>query len=89
MRKLLLIYIVDQREQQNYLLQIRKKKATVGTFIGEKAKTIDKITPDTPGYVRFKGEYWQAKSDTTIEPNTKVIIIDKDETTLIVKPKNK
>jgi len=71
------------------VLKIRKKKTAVGTFIGEKAKTIDQITPDKPGYVRFKGEYWQAKSDTTIEPNTKVVIVGKDGTTLIVKPKNK
>ena len=69
------------------MLQIRKKKAQVGTFVGEQAITIDRITSDKPGYVRFKGEYWQAKSDTTIEPKTKVIIIDKDETTLIIKPK--
>lgn len=68
------------------ILQIRRKKTRVGTFIGEKAKTIDRITPDKPGYVRFKGEYWQAKSDTTIEPNTKVIISDKDGSTLIIKP---
>ena len=67
------------------VIKIRTKKAAVGTFIGEKAKTIDRITPDKPGYVRFKGEYWQAKSDTTIEPNTKVIIIGKDESTLKVK----
>lgn len=71
------------------ILQIRRKKTSVGTFIGERAKTIDQITPDKPGYVRFKGEYWQAKSDTTIEPNTKVIISGKDESTLIVKPKEK
>lgn len=71
------------------VIQIRKKKAVVGTFIGEKAKTIDRITPDTPGYVRFKGEYWQATSDTIIEPNTKVIIVEKDESTLIVKPDEK
>lgn len=68
------------------ILQIRRKKIRVGTFIGEKAKTIDRITPDKPGYIRFKGEYWQAKSDTTIEPNTKVIILDKDGSTLIIKP---
>jgi membrane-bound serine protease (ClpP class) len=71
------------------VLQIRKKKAQVGTFIGEKAKTIDRITPEKPGYVRFKGEYWEARSDTIIEPNTKVTIVDKDETTLIVKPRQK
>ncbi len=69
------------------ILQIRKKKAAVGTFIGEKAKTIDRITPGKPGYVRFKGEYWQATSDITIEPNTKVIIVEKDEITLKVEPK--
>jgi len=69
------------------IIQIRKKKAAVGTFIGEQAKTIDRITPDKTGYVRFKGEYWQAKSDITIEPNTKVIIVEKDETTLKVEPK--
>ena len=71
------------------VLQIRKKKTQVGTFIGEKAKTIDRITPEKPGYVRFKGEYWEARSDTIIEPNTKVTIVDKDETTLIVKQRQK
>jgi membrane-bound serine protease (ClpP class) len=71
------------------VIQIRKKKAAVGTFTNEKAKTIDRITPDKTGYVRFKGELWQAKSNTTIEPNTKVVVIDKDETVLIVKPKER
>ena len=70
------------------ILQIRQKKTVIGTFIGEKAKTIDRITPDSLGYVRFKGEYWQARSDNIIEPNTKVIIVGKDETILIVKTKN-
>lgn len=68
------------------VLQIRKKKTAIGIFIGEKAVAIDRIAPGKQGYIRFKGEYWQAKSDTTIEPNTKVVIVDKDETTLIVKP---
>jgi membrane-bound serine protease (ClpP class) len=68
------------------ILQIRKKKAVVGKFAGETALVIEKITPEKIGFVRFKGEYWQAKSDTVIETNTKVVIIDKDETTLIVKP---
>lgn len=70
------------------IIQAKKKKAYVGTFIGEEAKTIDKISPNTPGYVRFKGEYWKATSETTIEPNTKVIIIGKDESTLKVKIKD-
>ena len=71
------------------VLQIRNKKRAIGVFIGEKARTIDRITPGEPGYVRFKGEYWQARSDTTIEKNTKVVIVDKDESVLIVKPKER
>ncbi|EMR74079.1 membrane-bound serine protease (ClpP class) [Thermoplasmatales archaeon SCGC AB-539-N05] len=71
------------------VLQIRNKKKAVGIFIGEKARTIDRITPGKPGYVRFKGEYWQARSDTTIEQDTTVIIVDKDESVLIVKPKER
>jgi len=71
------------------VLQIRNKKRAIGVFIGEKARTIDRITPGEPGYVRFKGEYWQARSDTTLEKNTKVVIVDKDESVLIVKPKER
>jgi len=71
------------------VIQIRKKKAAIGIFVGETAKTIDKITPQQPGYVRFKGEYWHATSDVTIEPNTKVVIVNKDESTLLVKPMEK
>jgi membrane-bound serine protease (ClpP class) len=42
--------------------------------------------PEKHGFVRYKGEYWQAKSDVVIEINAKVVIVEKDETTLIVKP---
>lgn len=68
------------------ILQIRKKKSPLGTLAGETATVIERITPEKTGFVRFKGEYWQAKSDSVIEPNTKVLIVNKDETTLIVKP---
>jgi membrane-bound serine protease (ClpP class) len=68
------------------ILQIRKKKPSLGKFIGEQAVAIEQISPSKQGFVRFKGEYWQAKSDTVIETNTKVVIVEKDETTLIVKP---
>ena len=68
------------------VIQIRKKRPTLGRLVGEKAVTIERITPEKPGFVRFQGEYWQAKAEVTIEPNTKVEIVSKDETTLIVKP---
>ncbi|MBU0497005.1 MAG: nodulation protein NfeD [Candidatus Thermoplasmatota archaeon] len=69
------------------VLKIRTKKPSVGTFIGEQALTIDRITPESKGYVRFKGEYWQATAEQVIEPNTKVVIVDKDNSTLVIKPK--
>jgi membrane-bound serine protease (ClpP class) len=69
------------------IIQVRKKKKAMGVFVGETAKTVDKLTPGASGYVRFKGELWKATSESIIEPNTKVEIIDKDETTLKVKPK--
>ena len=70
------------------IIQVRNRKKAIGTFVGETGKTIDKITPETSGYIRFKGELWKAKSEFIIEPKTKVIIIEKDESTLKVKPKN-
>ncbi len=70
------------------IIQVRNRKKVIGTFIGETAKTVDKITPEKLGYVRFKGELWQATSNFIIEPETKVEIIEKDESTLKVKPKN-
>jgi len=69
------------------VIKVRKKKAAIGTFVGEIAKTVDRITPEKSGYIRFKGELWQATSNKIIEPNTKVIIIEKDESTLKVELK--
>jgi membrane-bound serine protease (ClpP class) len=69
------------------VLKIRNKKKAIGVFKGETAVTVDQISPNKQGYVRFKGEYWKAKSDTIIEKNTKVVIVSKDESVLVVKPK--
>ena len=68
------------------IIQIRKKKKAVGVFEGEFATTTERINPDKPGYIKFKGELWKAKSKDFIEPGTKVVIIKKDEFYLIVEP---
>lgn len=65
---------------------IKRKKAT-NVFVGENAIATDRITPESSGYVKFKGEYWKATSDEIIEKNTEVIIIDRIDSTLKVKPK--
>jgi len=69
------------------ILQVIKRKKATNVFVGEKAVTTDKITPENPGYVKFKGEYWKASSDEIIEKNTKVIILDREDSTLKVKSK--
>ena len=71
------------------ILQVRRKKVSMGTFIGEIARTVDTISPMQTGYVRFKGELWKATSEFTIPPNKKVVILEKDESTLKVEPKDK
>ena len=70
------------------VLEIRTKKKAIGEFIGEIAITIDPLRPDTIGYVRYKGELWKARSDHIIEKDKKVKIMEKDGSTLFVKPIN-
>jgi len=69
------------------ILGIIKRKKATNVFIGEKAITSDRITPENPGYVKYKGEYWKAKSDEIIEQNVEVIITERIDSTLRVKTK--
>lgn len=70
------------------ILEVRKRKRVVGEFIGETALTIDRLRPGENGYVRFKGELWQASSEKIIEKNTKVLILKKDGAVLFVSPQD-
>ena len=71
------------------VLEIRNKKKAVGVFIDEIAKTVDSLQPNQQGYVRFKGELWQAQATQFIDKNVKVKIIGKDDAVLLVEPVNK
>jgi len=55
-------------------MEIRRKKPVIGDFIGYTAMTIDEITPEVKGFVRYQGEMWRAKSQESIEPGRKVVI---------------
>lgn len=67
--------------------EIRKKKPVIGEFIGEFAQTIDPLGPEKTGFVRYRGEYWKARSEEEIEPETEVEIIGKVREVLLVKRK--
>ncbi len=68
------------------MMVIRMKKPVIGDIVGDTAETVDAITPEAAGYVRYEGEYWLARSEVRIEPKTKVVIAGKEGAVLIVKP---
>lgn len=67
--------------------EIRKKKPVIGTIIGDTARTIDAVSPEKAGFVRYKGEYWKARSEEEIEVDQEVEIIGKEREVLVVKRK--
>lgn len=56
-------------------------------FTGKEALATIEITPDKKGKVEFKGTSWKAESKSEIKEGQTVIIIEKENFTLIVKPK--
>jgi membrane protein implicated in regulation of membrane protease activity len=56
-------------------------------FTGKEALTTAEIGPDKKGKVEFKGTTWKAESKSEIKEGQTVIIIEKENFTLIVKPK--
>jgi membrane protein implicated in regulation of membrane protease activity len=56
-------------------------------FTGKEALSITEIGPDKNGKVEFKGTTWKAESKSEIKEGQTVIIIEKENFTLIVKPK--
>ncbi len=66
------------------VMEIRRKKPVIGDIIGDTARTIDEITPEGKGFVRYQGEMWLAKSHESIEPGRKVVIKGKDGVVLVV-----
>jgi membrane-bound serine protease (ClpP class) len=67
--------------------EIRKKKPVIGTIIGDSAQTIDPLGPGKSGFVRYDGEYWQARSEEEIGSKEEVEIIGKEREILLVKRK--
>ncbi len=63
-----------------------KKRPEVLKIVGETATTLDEITPEKEGFVRFHGEHWKARSKTTVTPGQKVKIVAKEGLTLTVEP---
>lgn len=57
-------------------------------FTGKEALVVGAIDPGVTGTVEFKGTTWKADSESVIKKGQTVIIIEKKNFKLIVKPKN-
>lgn len=67
--------------------EVRKKKPVIGSIIGDTARTIDPLGPGKSGFVRYNGEYWQARSEEDIGTKEEVEIVRKENEVLLVKRK--
>jgi inner membrane protein len=56
-------------------------------FTGKEAMATSDFGPDIKGKVEFKGTTWKAESKSDIKEGQQVIIIEKENFTLFVKPK--
>ena len=54
--------------------EVRRRKPTVGEVVGETALAEDPLQAGAKGYVRFKGELWQAIADEEIPAGTKLYV---------------
>ena len=69
------------------MVKAKKKRLTVLELIGGIGgigRTLDEIGPEKVGFIRFRGEFWKARSDTIIKPNRRVKILAKEGPTLLV-----
>ncbi|HYM39582.1 MAG TPA: NfeD family protein, partial [Thermoplasmata archaeon] len=55
--------------------EVRRRKPTVGEFVGEPATTEEPLRKAEKGYVRFKGGLWQALTDEDIPAGSKVYVV--------------
>ncbi len=67
--------------------EVRRLKPTVGEFVGEPAVAEEPLRKEERGYVRFKGELWQAISDEDVPAGTKLRIWRADGLVLRVSTK--
>jgi membrane-bound serine protease (ClpP class) len=67
------------------VFRARMKRPVMGELVGEKVEVIDKLGPGIVGFVKYRGEYWRARSSENIEPGTEAEIVAKEGPILIVR----
>ncbi|MBS7648032.1 nodulation protein NfeD [Candidatus Bathyarchaeota archaeon] len=69
------------------ILKARARKPLVFDIIGERVEVVEEVLPKKVGFVKYKGEYWKAKSDENLKPGTIAIVVGKEGPTLVIKSK--
>ncbi|HBE40536.1 MAG TPA: hypothetical protein DDW27_04910 [Bacteroidales bacterium] len=84
-----IVLLVFRRMIQNKFIYNKddKSESIEDEFTGREAVAIDDFGPDKTGKVEFKGTTWNAESESVIKSGQRVIIIEKVNVKLIVKPK--
>lgn len=67
------------------LVKIRKMKKQLFGLEGKVGKAVDRLTPNSFGYVFVEGEYWLAKSEEIVEPGERVYVVKHMDTYLLVR----
>ncbi len=67
------------------VVKARRQKPLLKDMINEIVYVVDELGPDKHGFVKYSGEYWMAKSQTTIKSGSKALVIGKEGHILIVK----
>ncbi|MEM1600739.1 MAG: NfeD family protein [Sulfolobales archaeon] len=67
------------------LVKIRKMKKQLFSLEGKVGKAVDRLTPNSYGYVFVEGEYWLAKSEDIVEPGERVYVVKHMDTYLLVR----
>jgi membrane-bound serine protease (ClpP class) len=68
------------------IVRARGLRPVIGEFIGHTVEVVDEIQPGGRGYVKYRGEYWRAKSDSLLRPGDSAKIIGKDGPILLLSP---
>lgn len=66
------------------VIRVSRRKPKVGIMEGKIAETLEEITPNKAGFVKYKGEYWLARSKEGRIPAREKVKIEKRDGNLLI-----
>jgi membrane-bound serine protease (ClpP class) len=69
------------------IVQARRRKPILSGIVGETVEVVEEISPNKVGFVKFRGEYWRARSKITLREGSLALVVGKEGPILLVEPK--